>query len=185
MFERLKATLGLASGSVELRAPAAMHYATDYGRDILHNSPDGWEHTDQWLWWVDGPNAGQGYGNPPPEARGVSGADALPAVMRCTSLIADTLAGLPWRVYHGFQELPTPRFMSDPQRLRPDGRAGGALPPMPDALSQVEFWANFITAALWFGDTFAYSLRGNVAGQVLDPLFILNPQDVEWREGEY
>lgn len=165
----------------------AIHTATDYGRDILQNDPDGWEHDRQFLWWVDGPGAGtpNGYGNPPPEARNFTGADALPAVMRCTSIIADTIAGLPWRVYRGYDQLPTPRFISDPQRLRPDGRANGAMPAMPGAFSNVEFWAAGITSALWFGDAFIVSLSGSLNGQVRDPLYLLDPWAVDWRDGRF
>lgn len=182
MFERLRGLLGLASGTTELRA-AQIHRATDYGRDILVNSPDGWEHDRQWLWWV-GDGSANGYGNPPPDARDVAG-EALPAVMRCTSLIADTIAGMPWRVYRGFDMQPTPRFISDPQRTRPDGRAGGEMPPMPNAMSNVEFWANYLVSAMWFGDAYAWAPRGAVNGQVLDPLYLINPADVDYHDGQY
>ena len=47
-----------------------IHTATD-GRDILVNTPDGWEVDKQALWW-DGPADGDGtggpFGNPPPDA---------------------------------------------------------------------------------------------------------------------
>jgi phage portal protein BeeE len=186
MFDRLRALLGWSSGALELRG-TQIFTATDYGRDILHNSPDGWEYDQQALWWV-GAGADNGYGNPPPDARGLglSGASAIPALMRCTSLIADTIAGLPWRVYRGYDQLPVPRWITDPQLSRPDGRVGGAAPRLPSAKTAVDLRADWITSALWFGDGFLWSPRGRGSdGQLQPPLFTLNPTDVEYREHRY
>lgn len=185
MFERLRAILGLGSGSIEVRSVKTFT-ATDYGRDILNNSPDGWEYDQQYLWWL-GPGGGENaYGNPPPDARMQPGASAIPALMRCTSLIADTIAGLPWRVYRGYDQQPIPRWISDPQLTRPDGRIGGAAPPIPNAKTTVELRAEWITSALWFGDGFLWAPRGRGAdGQLQAPLWVLNPTDVDFKEGRY
>ncbi len=43
-----------------------LHYATE-GRDVLYNSPDGWEVEQPWLWWGQG---GDGDGGPWPGALG-------------------------------------------------------------------------------------------------------------------
>lgn len=188
MFERLRTVLGLASGTVELRG-TQIHTATDYGRDILVNSPDGWEHDRQWLWWVDGAGGGTdtGFGNPPPGARGLGG-EGVAAVQRCTSIIADTIAGLPWRVYRGYDQQSTPRWMTDPQVLRPDqrvfddGRLGLGFSPSA-ALSGVEFWTDYISKALWYGDAWAWSPAGrsDVTGQLRLPLYVLCQNDaVQW-----
>lgn len=182
MFDRLRHVLGLASGTLELRG-TSVHTATDYGRDILVNSPDGWEVDQQWLWWVDGPGGGgaNAFGNPPPDARGLGGTDVA-AVQRCTSIIADTIAGLPWRVYRGFDQQATPRWMTDPQLLRPDQRVFGdtletGFSPSA-ALSGVEFWTDYVTKALWFGDAWAWSPAGRSdMGQLRLPLFVLCRND--------
>lgn len=185
MFDRLRAALWPPSAVPELRAYGTqVHTATDYGRDILVNSPDGWEHDAQWWWWIDG-GSGGGYGNPPPDARFPGGVETLPAVMRCTSIIADTIAGLPWRVYRGFDQQPTPRWMTDPQMLRPDQRVTttGELAfgfSESTALSYVEFWTGFITCALWFGDAWAWSQRGRLAGELKPPLRLLWRDSVEY-----
>jgi HK97 family phage portal protein len=186
MFDRLRAALGLRAA-----AGTNIHRATDYGRDILVNSPDGWEQDRQFLWWV-GPGAENGYGNPPPDARGLSGATAIPAVMRCTSIISDTIAAMPWRVYSGYDQKLTPRWLTDPQLTRPDGRVFidddgvTTAPRNPAAKSAVEFWAEWITSALWFGDAYAYAPRGRGAdGQPLAPLWQINPNSVEYRDGGY
>src|SRR5215471_6478764 len=99
--------------------------ATD-GRDVLLNSPDGWEVEQPWLWWT-GPAGSNGsggpFGNPIPGAGGWAGFAQIPGVSRATSLIVDTIATLPWHVYRGQTErLPTPPWIADPQALRLDGR---------------------------------------------------------------
>jgi HK97 family phage portal protein len=185
MFGRLRAALGLPMAS-RAAVGSSIHTATDYGRDILVNSPDGWEQDRQWLWWV-GEGAEGGYGNPPPDARGLSGATAIPAVMRCTSIIADTIAAMPWRVYSGYTQKATPRWVSDPQMSRPDGRTGTRLPRNGASKSAVEFWAEWITSALWFGDGFIWlpAGRDETTREPKPPFVILHPDTVEWREGHW
>ena len=95
-----------------------IHYATD-GRDILFNQPDGWEVDQPWLWWTDGDGT---FGNPPPGADGSGFLTSLPAVSRCTSIICDTIGGLPWDIFRGYEKLPDPPWIQDPQALRPDAR---------------------------------------------------------------
>jgi HK97 family phage portal protein len=186
MFNRLRDWLWAPAMVPELRT--AVHTATDYGRDILINTPDGWEADQQFLWWVDGPGGGasNGFGNPPPDARSIGGASAIPAVMRCTSLIADTIAGLPWRVYRGFEQMPTPRWVTDPQGLRPDGRIPGYGSINADAKSHVEFYAQWIVSALWFGDGLIWTPRGrDDTGQPIPPFYLLNPLDLDFHDGDW
>jgi HK97 family phage portal protein len=166
-------------------------YATD-GRDVLINSPDGWEVERPSLWFV-GPSGGDGtggpYGNPiPGSSGGVYGARSLPAVSRCTSLIADTIAGLPWHVLRGWDQLATPRWISDPQARRVDGRAADGLLPadsVPARLSAVDFWARWITSALWFGDGYVYVPVRDSAGQPVPPIWQLHPSAVDIDGGRY
>lgn len=161
--------------------------ATD-GRDILLNSPDGWEVDQPWLWWT-GPAGGDGtggpWGNPPPGADEIArGAPNIPAVARCTSIIVDTIAGLPWHVFNGWTQQGTPTWIEDPQALRRDGRIVSATSDQV-RLSAVEFWAQWITSALWFGDGYLYVPVRDATGQPKPPLWILHPQDVEIRDGRY
>jgi len=191
MFERLRAALWPPMAT-RAGVGTSIHTATDYGRDILWNTPDGWEQDRQWLWWV-GDGAEGGYGNPPPDARGLSGASAIPAVLRCTSIIADTIAAMPWRVYAGYTQRDTPRWLTDPQLARPDGRVFldddgvTTAPRFPSSKSAVEFWAEWITSALWFGDGFIYFPLGRdkTTKQPKPPFFNLNPTAVEWRDGAW
>jgi HK97 family phage portal protein len=161
--------------------------ATD-GRDILYNSPDGWEVDQPWLWWT-GPAGGDGtggpWGNPPPGAdAGLAAAGNLPAVARCTSIICDTIAGLPWHIFTGWNQLNTPSWIEDPQALRRDGRIISASSDQV-RLSAVEFWAQWITSALWFGDGYLYVPVRDAAGAPKPPLWILHPQDVDIHDGRY
>ena len=166
--------------------PGRVLYATD-GRDILQNSPDGWEVDQPWLWW-DGPAGGDGtggpWGNPPPGAGSpLGGGAALPSMARCRALIADALAGVPWDVHRGDEHLRTPDWILDPQGLRADGRVSTTV--LDVRLSAVEFWASFLVSAIELGEGIIYAPVRDVEGAPLPPLFQLNPSAVEVKAGAY
>jgi len=171
--------------------PGKLLYATD-GRDILHNTPDGWEVDQPWIWW-DGPAGGDGtggpWGNPPPGADGFglglgdTRGGALPAMARCRALICDALAGVPWNVYRGREQLRTPDWVMDPQGLRDDGRVTSAV--LDVRLSAVEFWSAFLVSAVELGEGIAYVPNRDAAGAPVPPLFQLNPADVRVEKGSY
>lgn len=193
--------LGGAAGRLALRQiSATMLTATD-GRDVLLNSPDGWEVEQPWLWWT-GPAGGNGsggpFGNPIPGA-GAGGQHVafggIPSVARCTSLIVDTLAALPWHVFAGVGEtatqLPTPDWITDPQGLRLDGRiiqdetARAIIQQDETRLSAMDLWTQWLTSALWLGDGFMYVPNRDSAGAPLPPMFVLHPLDVSLNAGRY
>jgi HK97 family phage portal protein len=158
-----------------------LHTATD-GRDVLLNDPDGWEVDQPWLWWM-GPAGSDGTGGPygnPLDNNDPLGAGTIPAVTRCTSIICDTIAGLPWKVYKGeYDQLPTPDWISDPQSSRIDGRVISGATPWDTRYSPVEFWANWIVAALWWGDGYIYCPVRDNSGAPKPPLWQLHPNDVK------
>jgi HK97 family phage portal protein len=163
-------------------------HATD-GRDVLFNSPDGWEVEQPWLWWT-GPNGGSTLGpvgHPLPGAGNpASGTGGIPAVARATGLIVDTIGTLPMHVYRGDTErLPTPSWMADPQALRLDGRVVDTSGHSDPRLSNVDFWCEWIRSALWWGDGFIYAPVRDATGAPKPPLWILHPDDVELRDGRY
>ena len=174
--------------------PGRLLYATD-GRDVLENTPDGWEVDQPWLWW-DGPAGSDGgtggpWGNPPPGARGqFGGRSALPAMGRCRALIADALAGVPFNVYRGREKQPTPTWILDPQNLADDGRKGSSVRNV--ALSAVEFWSSVLVSAIELGEGIVYSPMVGADDQ-LDPTvefgdrgcYVLNPRDVEVERDMY
>jgi HK97 family phage portal protein len=169
--------------------PGRLLYATD-GRDVLENSPDGWEIDRPWLWW-DGPSGGDGtggpWGNPPPGASdagfGIATGRAIPAMARCRALICDALAGVPWEVYRGRDQLATPDWVLDPQGLADDARVGSSVSGM--SLSAVEFWSSFLVSAVEHGEGIVYAPNLDSNGAPLPPLFQLNPRDVRVEGGYY
>jgi HK97 family phage portal protein len=166
---------------------ATVRTATD-GRDVLVNDPDGWEVDNPQLWWL-GPAGSDGtggpYGNPLTADDDTGGLSSLPAVTRCTSIISDTIAGLPWRVVRGdYEILPSPDWITDPQATRIDGRVVGG-PVLDVRLSAVEFWAQWITAALWLGDGYVYVPVRDAAGAPKPPIWQLHPREVTIDAGAY
>lgn len=163
-----------------------VHSATD-GRDVLLNDPDGWEIDQPWLWW-SGPAGTDGTGGPygNPLVPGGPG-NYLPAVSRSTALIANTIAGLPWRVVRGkYEELTTPDWILDPQALRIDGRVVDPGNLTDVRLSAVEFWAQWIAAAVLWGDGYVYvPVRDAATGAPKPPLWQLHPNLVSIDEGSY
>jgi HK97 family phage portal protein len=159
--------------------------ATD-GRDVLLNSPDGWEVEQPWLFWTGPGNGTLGpFGHPIPGANG-TGYGALPAVARATGLIVDTLATLPWHVYRDETErLPTPDWIADPQALRLDGRIVDDAGMVEARWSRVDFWGQWLQSALWYGDGFVYVPTRDSFGYPKPPLWILHPYDVELRNDSY
>lgn len=157
--------------------PGKLLYATD-GRDVLQNTPDGWEVDQPWLWW-DGPAGSDGtggpWGNPPPRAR-FGGGRALPAMARCRALIADALAGCPFQVVRGRDILPTPTWILDPQNLADDGRKHSTVRNV--ALSAVEFWSSVFVSAIELGEGVVYSpiaegaAFGDAGCFVIDPRYL-------------
>jgi HK97 family phage portal protein len=170
---RIPGSRGLGVGQV--------HTATDYGRDILVNTPDGWEVDEPWRWW-DGDGGGDhAFGNPPPGAGfgPGGGGTSLPVFMECTWLIAEQIASMPWQTYRDIDHgrIATPWWIADPQGARLDGRSPGATELVTPRLSKPEFWSQALTSCLWFGEAFIYTPR-NPSGQIMAPLWLLHPLDV-------
>jgi HK97 family phage portal protein len=164
--------------------------ATD-GRDVIaDNTPDGWEVERPWYWWTDPPNgAGRVWGNPIPGAGDPCTFGGIPAVARCTSIIVDTLAALPWKVYSGRDEQPTPSWVDDPQLLRMDNRVAMS-PGLPEwagetRWSAMDFWSQWILSALWFGDGFLYVPQRQRDSQPSPLLFVLHPDYIHLGGGRY
>lgn len=164
-----------------------IHTATD-GRDILINSPDGWEVDQQHLWW-DGPANGDGtggpFGNPPPDADlGPSMAGWAPPVMtRCLQLTADKIASMPWKTYRGREQIVTPAWITDPQNLANDGRRQTVTTKLVRK-SNVDFWAEHLRSMLLLGEGITYTPRVRDAndeptGPIVAPLYNLNPRHLE------
>ena len=143
--------------------------ATD-GRDVLLNSPDGWEVEQPWLWWTGQANGTPGpFGNPIPGAEPWAGWSSIPAVARATSLVVDTLSAMPWRVMRGRQNLAMPAWLADPQALRLDGRIVAAGAVHDARWSWMDFRTQWLCSAFWFGDAYMYVPMRDSAGGPLPP----------------
>jgi len=155
-------------------------YSATVGRDMLVNSPDGWEIEQPWLWY-DPPSEGSVLGNPPPGSG--AGRPNLPVAMaRATSIIADGLAGMPWQVFQGQTRLDTPDWLADPQAKRVDQRIiQGAVPEW--RKSAVEFRSALIRSMLWFGEAMIYVPVRNADGSPCPPVWQLHPWDVTLEDG--
>lgn len=169
------------------RRGGQVHVRTD-GRDVLVNSPDGWEQDAPWLWWT-GPAGGDGTGGPfgmPLSTSDPTGTASMAAVSRCTSIICDTISGLPWYVRRGeYERLPVPDWIADPQANRPDARIVNPATLWETRLSAVEFWAQWICAALWFGDGYVYAPVRDGDGAPKPPLWQFHPTEVRQDAGSY
>jgi HK97 family phage portal protein len=170
-----------------LAAGARLLTATE-GRDVLINTPDGWEVDQPWLWY-DGPAVGGGppvYGNPPPNAAGYARFTTIPAVARCTALVADTLASLAMKILRGRERLPVPDWLTDPQLQRPDERIKNSAALDDVRLSGPEFWSQHLTSLLWKGEGIVYApLRDARSQPVPGAMWNLNPDDIVVRGGKY
>lgn len=171
---------------------------TNGGGGLLRNTPDGWvSGTDPGgLWWRGSDRLDQllsessgGYrrftrdGIVYTVPDGGGRPSALAAVGRATSLIADTLSGLPWRLVTGDVMSDPPRWISDPQMARQDKRvsafSGGVNP-----LSSVAFWSQVFISQLWGGMAYVYTPLRFPSGDIQPPIFVLNPADVTVRRYE-
>lgn len=180
------ATTALRVGALAVRQVSTTILRATDGRDVLLNSPDGWEVEQPWLWWTgNGGGVGNTWGNPIPGATGWSTWAGIPAVARCTELITDTLAALPWHVKRGTETLPTPDWITDPQALRMDGRVVGTAGLLDARWSAMDFWCQWLTSALWFGDGYVYVPARDERGAPRPPLYVLHPHDVDIRNGAY
>ena len=105
---------------------------------------------------------------------------------RATGLIVDTIGTLPWHVYRADTErLKTPDWVADPQVLRLDGRVVDPSGVTEARMTAVDFWCQWILAALWWGDGFVYVPVRDAGGAPKPPLWQLNPEDVDIRDGSY
>jgi HK97 family phage portal protein len=157
--------------------------ATD-APDVLVNSPDGWEVEQPWLWWSGTAGGGRTtLGNPIPGATPWVPFAGIPAVARSTSIIVDTLAALPWKVYRGTEQLPTPDWIADPQALRLDGRIVGGADDT--RWSAMDLWSQWILSALWLGDGFLYVPNRDRKGEPVPLLFTLPPDQITLDGGRF
>jgi HK97 family phage portal protein len=121
-----------------------------------------------------------------------------PAVTRLTALITDPLSSVPWKqVEEGFggKVLTTPRWLSDPQLLRPDNRHTVPVLPAVSKLPRGQFFASWIRTAVWHGQSgmiFTEDADGQPSAgsmRLIHPQFLTSVRDEQtgtllWEIGE-
>jgi HK97 family phage portal protein len=150
--------------------------------DFVNNTPDGWVIDRPELSWWGSDQAPSlhllgGVTSPSPVTADevLAPGSAFPAVTRATSLIVDTLAGVPWEVVKGETVLPSPRWLTDPALARPDLRVSDYMAEGVNPLSAVSFWSEALISALWFGDAFLWVPVRDANGQPVPPLYAIHP----------
>jgi HK97 family phage portal protein len=155
--------------------------------DLLLNEPDGFPSAFPAMWWVGSDTGAGSYPIGPAALGGPHTGRVQPATTRLISLITDPLSVVPWRqVQLGFNGdvLTTPRFLTDPQLLRPDNRYDTPALPAVQRLPRAEFFASWIRVAIIAGMA-ALIFIEDVDGQPLaGSLRVLNPFYVAPVRGE-
>lgn len=109
--------------------------------------------------------------------------ETLPAITRLTAIITDPLSSSPWTVAESTTGLPRagqpvapPRWMVDPQLLRPDERYPLAMLPAARRMPRSTFWATWIRSAVWFGAGYLLYVEDASGQPMPGTLEILHPR---------
>ena len=148
--------------------------------DMLINEP-------QFMWL----GHDSGGGRYPIGPNGPFAVECLPAITRLTSIIVDPLTSSPWTVTESTTGLPRagavfppPRWMTDPQLLRPDDRYPITALPVVRRMSRSLFWATWMRSAVWFGAGFLLFAEG-AQGPIPGSLRVLHPSSVKPVRNEF
>lgn len=149
--------------------------------DMLINEP-------QFMWL----GHDSGAGRYPIGPNGPFAAETLPAITRLTAIIVDPLTSSPWTVAESTQGLPTygevftpPRWMTDPQLLRPDDRYPITALPVVRRMHRSLFWATWLRSAVWFGAGFLLFTADGQGAPIPGSLRVLNPGSVKPVRNEF
>jgi len=126
--------------------------------DLTVNYPDGFPSDFPPVWWIGSDQlqlnahwsrGGWNY----PYQPGWGTADALPAVIRATSLITGPLTAAPFREVDlsDGHPLGRARWITDPMLLRPDSRFATDLYATVVKLGRGAFWTEWLRSAIWWG----------------------------------
>jgi HK97 family phage portal protein len=118
--------------------------------------------------------------------------ECLPAITRLTSIIVDPLTASPWTVAESTtglpisgQVLPPPRWMTDPQLLRPDDRYPITALPVVRRMPRSTFWATWLRSAVWLGTGFLLFSEDNAGAPLPGSLRVLHPGSVKPVRNEF
>ncbi len=149
--------------------------------DMLINEP-------QFMWL----GHDSGGGRYPIGPNGPFTVECLPAITRLTAIIVDPLAASPWTVteaalnpHIGGQVLSSPRWMVDPQLLRPDDRYPIPALPAVRRMARSAFWATWLRSAVWFGSGFLLFAEDASGTPIPGSLRVLHPSSVHPVRNEF
>jgi HK97 family phage portal protein len=149
--------------------------------DMLVNEP-------QFMWL----GHDSGGGRYPIGPNGPFHTECLPAITRLTAIIVDPLAASPWTVAESTTGLPVagsvfapPRWMTDPQLLRPDDRYPITALPAVRRMSRSAFWATWLRSAVWFGAGFLLFAEDATGAPTPGSLRVLHPASVKPVRNEF
>lgn len=149
--------------------------------DMLINEPQ--------FMWLGHDSGGGAY---PIGPNGPFHVQTLPAITRLTAIIVDPLASSPWTVAESTTGLPRagavfppPRWMTDPQLLRPDERYPITALPAARRMPRSTFWATWIRSAVWLGAGFLLFAEDSQGAPVPGSLRVLHPSSVRPVRNEF
>jgi len=185
MQPRTRATWGTprrparASGDMLLNTPDG--WVADQGAPVPWGSPPGGS-----FWWI---GSATGSGPIGPNGPYMTSGEALGVVTRAVSLIVDPLTTGDMRARRGMLLEPGPRWLTDPNLLRPDARVGEAVLPVSKRRPQSLFWREVLRTALLAGRAFlvfAVDAAGFPTGgsmHCVNPSHVSVNDDGSWRIG--
>jgi HK97 family phage portal protein len=131
------------------------------------------------IWWYGYDSGGGRY---PVGPNGPHSVDIIPAVTRLTAVIVDPLASVPWKVVEqgfGGEVLYTPRWLTDPQLLRPDSRYPTQVLPSVLRQPRTEVFGTWIRSAVLFGCGFLAFIEDADGQPTAGSIRTLHPYMVE------
>lgn len=127
------------------------------------------------IWWNGYDSGGGAHAIGP---NGPFTVDVIPAVTRITAVIVDPLASVPWKVVEqgfGGDVLYTPRWLTDPQLLRPDSRFPTQVLPAVLRQPRTEVYGTWIRSAVLFGCGFLAFIEDENGQPTAGSIRTLNP----------
>lgn len=128
------------------------------------------------VWWL-GVDSGGG-ANPIGPNGPWSGRRGPAVVTRATALITGPITAAPFKLIDPAdpgRDLVEPRWLTDPMLLRPDARVAGSLFPSASRLARSVFWAEWLRAAVWFGEGPLMFAEDEAGQPIAGSLRLINP----------
>jgi hypothetical protein len=130
-----------------------------------------------WTYWL---GYDSGAGRYPIGPNGPFTVEVIPAVTRLTAIITDALSAVPYKVIRDStgETIPTPRWLTDPQLLRPDDRYPAQVLPATLRHPRTVVWGEYARGAVWHGTGFMICLDDDAGTPIAGTVRILHPQFV-------